>query len=50
MMNISSVLCIVYGKNLQSQNFLTRFGRLFHMTGPEKIKLCLKISFCGLGV
>ena len=23
MMNISSILCTVYGKNLQSQNFLT---------------------------
>ena len=33
MMNISSILCTVYGKNLESE-FFNQFGRLFQMTGP----------------
>ena len=44
MMNISSILCTVYGKNLQSE-FFNQFGRLFH------IKLTiLRAAGCGLRV
>lgn len=30
--------------------FFNQLGKLFQMIGPEYIKLCLKSSFCGLGV
>ena len=45
-MNISSILCTVYGKNLQSQNVLTSLVDYSKWLAQSR----LNFAFCGLGV